>query len=285
MGVQNGNENDYDSSTVNVAIKQDMFGDMTSVTLGASKGWDIVTRIVPATHRRDPNFRKRVDRKTWSLGLSQVLSRNLIGGFDFEEITEQGYLPNPYRDYRFLATLNPPSFNTTAEIYPGTRTSKAYAGRLKYYLPWRGAITGKYRYYLDTWGIRAHTAEVGYTQPFFKDRLIYDVNVRRYSQNSAVFYSDLFRVQNQQNFMGRDKELASQTNESVGVALSYDLLRTKRWRIKKLAVSLHFDYIMYRFNNFRDARFGLPNGPLAAGTEPLYHFNAKVVQALYSVWF
>ena len=284
-GVQNGVENDYDSSTANVAIKQDMFGDMTSVTLGVSRGWDIVTRIDSATHRRDPNFRQRVDRKSWSLSLSQVLSRSLNGGFDYEAITEQGYLQNPYRDYRFLVTLNPASYNTTGEIYPGTRTSNAFTGRLKYYLPWHGALTSKYRYFQDTWGIRAHTAEVTYSQALLKETLIGDVNYRAYRQNSASFYSDLFQAQTQQNFMGRDRELESQTNTSVGVALSYDFLRSRRWHIKKAAVSLHFDYIMYRYNNFRDATLGLPLGTLPAGTEPLYRFNATVVQALYSFWF
>ena len=114
-----------------------MFGDLTTVTIGVSRGWDIVTRVINAAHQKDPNFRKRVDRKTWSLGISQILTRNLLAGFDYEAITEQGYLQNPYRAIRFLAAPGSTIFLTGPETYPGTRTSNAAAVRLKYFLPWR----------------------------------------------------------------------------------------------------------------------------------------------------
>ena len=38
---------------------------------------------------------------------------------------------------------------------------------------------------------------------------------------------------------------------------------------------------MYRFSDFRDAS----QRQLPAGTEPMYHYNANVVQAFLSVWF
>lgn len=280
-GAQSSIENDYDSSTVNLAISQSMFGDLTTVTIGASRGWDIVTRVINAAHEKDPNFRKRVDRKTWSLGVSQILTRNLIAGLDYEAITEQGYLQNPYRAIRYLAAPGSTIYLTGPETYPGTRTSNAVALRTKYYLPWRASVTGKYRYFFDTWDIHAHTIEVDYTQPFLNDRLIADLTYRFYRQNSASFYSDLFQYANQQNYMARDKELAAQDNNSVGAALSYDFLKSKKWALKRASGSLHYDYVMYRFKDFRDAT----QRQLPAGTEPLYQFNANVVQAFFSVWF
>jgi hypothetical protein len=280
-GAQSSIENDYDSSTVNLAISQSMFGDLTTVTIGASRGWDIVTRVINAAHEKDPNFRKRVDRKTWSLGVSQILTRNLIAGLDYEAITEQGYLQNPYRAIRYLAAPGSTIYLTGPETYPGTRTSNAVALRTKYYLPWRASVTGKYRYFFDTWDIHAHTIEVDYTQPFLNDRLIADLTYRFYRQNSASFYSDLFQYANQQNYMARDKELAAQDNNSVGAALSYDFLKSKKWALKRASGSLHYDYVMYRYKDFRDAT----QRQLPAGTEPLYQFNANVVQAFFSVWF
>lgn len=279
VGVQNSIENDYDSSTINVGVSQDMFGDLTTVSLSVSKGWDIVTKVINAERQRDPTFRRRVDRKTWAIGISQILTRNMIAGFDYEAITEQGYLQNPYRAIRYLSA--PGFYSTAPEIYPGTRTSNAVAGRLKYYLPWHASITGKYRYFRDTWDIRAQTMELGYTQPFLKDSLIGDLTYRHYTQNAASFYSDLFQAANQQNYMARDRELASQKNNSVGVALSYDFVKSQHWRIRKASGGLHYDYIMYRYNDFRDAS----QRTFAAGTEPLYRYNATVVQVLFTAWF
>jgi Protein of unknown function (DUF3570) len=280
-GAQNSIENDYDSSTVNFAISQSMFGDLTTVTIGVSRGWDIVTRVINAAHEKDPNFRKRADRKTWSLAVSQILTRNLIAGLDYEAITEQGYLQNPYRAMRYLAAPGSTIYLTGPETYPGTRTSNAISFRAKYFLPWRASVTGKYRYFFDTWDIHAHTFEVDYTQPFLNDRLIADLTYRYYRQNSASFYSDLFQFANQQNYMARDKELAAQENNSVGAALSYDFLKSKKWALKRASGSLHYDYIMYRWKDFRDAT----QRQYPAGTEPLYQYNANVIQAFFSVWF
>lgn len=281
VGVMNSIENDYDSSTVDAAISQSMFGDLTTVTIGASRGWDLVYRVINAAHEKDPNFKKRLDRKTWSLGVSQILTRNLIAGLDYEAITEQGYLQNPYRAIRYLPYPGSPVYLTGPEIFPGTRTTNAISPRIKYYLPWHASLTGKYRYFFDTWAIHAHTIEFDYTQPFLDDRLIADITYRYYTQNSASFYSDLFQYPNQQNYMARDRELAAQDNNSIGAALSYDFLKAKQGFLKRAAGSLHYDYIMYRYKDFRDAT----QRQYPAGTEPLYHYNANVVQAFVSIWF
>ena len=293
VGVQNGIENDYDSSTVSASIAQAMFGDMTTVTFGAGRGWDIVTERVNGPQRtrfanpcQSPSLRCRVDRKSWSLGVSQILTRNLIGSLDYEAITEQGYLQNPYREIRYVsgrdAAGNPTSYAMTAEHFPGTHTTNSAALRLKYFLPWHASLTGKYRYSSDTWHVRAHTLEVGYTQPLFKEAVIADLTARHYRQHAASFYSDLFPSANYQNYMARDRELAAQTNNDFGVAFSRDLFKSKRGFVHKASLALHYDYIAYRYDDFRDARL-VPG--VAPGSEPLYRNTASVTQILLSGWF
>jgi len=281
VGIESSIENDYDDSTLSASIAQNMFGDLTTVTLTASRGWDIITRVIDAEGDKQPGFRKRSDRTTWALGVSQILTRNMIGGFDYEAITEQGYLQNPYRAYRYLAAPGSAIYLTAPEIFPGTRTSNAIAMRLKDYLPWRASLTGKYRYYFDTWDVRAHTAELDYTQPLFKDSVMADITYRYYRQNSASFYSDLFQYANEFNYMARDRELASQINNTMGVAFSYDFVKTQHWFVKKASASLHYDYIMYRYLDFRDAT----QRQYPAGLEPFYRYNASVIQAVLSGWF
>lgn len=274
-GAQSSVENDYDGNTAFFSISQDMFGDLTTVTLGASRGWDTITKVGA------PDFREQLERRSYSVGLSQIITRNLVAGFDYEAITEQGYLQNPYRAIRFLSP-DGTSAIFGDEIYPGTRTSNAAGVRSKYFLPWRASVSGRYRYFSDTWNIRAHTAELGYTQPFLGDALMADFSYRYYTQSAASFYSDLFPRENFQNFMARDKELSSTSNQSVGVALTYDFLRGNGWKfLKKSSISLHYDYIMYKFDDFRDASVR----GVQPGTEPLYEFNASVAQVFVSIWF
>jgi hypothetical protein len=281
VGFENSIENDYDDTTASAGISQSMFGDLTTVSLSVSRGWDIIQRVINADGEKDPGFRKRSDRKTWGVSVSQILTRNLIGGVDYEAITEQGYLQNPYRAYRYLAAPGSALFLTAPELYPGTHTSNAASVRLKYYLPWRASLTGKYRYFFDTWDVRAHTAELDYTQPLVHDSLIADFTYRYYRQNSASFYSDLFAYANQFNYMARDRELAAQNNTTMGVALSYDLVKSQHWFIKKATVGLHYDYIAYHYLDFRDAS----QHQYPAGSEPLYRYDASVVQVLGSIWF
>ena len=55
----------------------------------------------------------------------------------------------------------------------------------------RAAASASYRYFDDTWGVRAHTAELGYTQPI-SNLWILEGRLRYYTQHRATFYSDLF---------------------------------------------------------------------------------------------
>ena len=90
----------------------------------------------------------------------------MIASFNYELLTDQGYLANPYRKIRYLSPGQGEGFTLADQVYPDTRTSNAASIELKYYLPWRAAVTGQYRFFRDTWGIVAHTVEVDYTQPW-----------------------------------------------------------------------------------------------------------------------
>jgi hypothetical protein len=284
-------ENDYDSSTVNFSIAQSMFGDLTTVTLSASKGWDVITKRVNPSGVEggatidDPNFgRQHLDRRNWSLGISQIVTRNLIMGFNYEANTEQGYTQNPYRSIRYLDPTSASGFSFAPEVYPTTRTGNAFAFKAKYYLPWHAAANGGFRYYYDTWGIRAQTYDLGYTQPFLDEALIADVTYRYYTQNSASFYSDLFPRANYQTYMARDRELSSLYTEAFGGGISYDFMRSP-WRfLKKSTISYRIDEIWYRYRDFRNA-YVEETQHLVPGTGPLYRNNALSQQVYVQFYF
>ena len=133
VGFTNSDENDYTANQASFDISQDMFGDLTTVSFGFSRGWDEVRR------RDDDEFSESVDRRTWRLGLSQIVTPTLLMGASFELVSDEGYLNNPYRSVRYLDPDSPVGYAYQKEIYPHTRVSNAASLNARYFLPYRAA--------------------------------------------------------------------------------------------------------------------------------------------------
>lgn len=270
----NSSENDYEADTATLSISQDMFGDLTTVSLFFSRGWDDVTR------RGDPTFADEIDRRIYGVDISQVATKNMVLGLSYETITEEGFLNNPYRQVRYLDPDAAVGFSFEPERYPRTRTGNALSLRARYFLPYRAAIQGEYRFYTDTWDILAHTAEVSYTHPL-DDEWTFDVRYRFYTQDAAEFYSDLFPRANFQNFLARDKELSTMTSHTLGFGVAYEFKSPAISFLKRSSLNLRYDRMRFEYDDFRDAT---ATG-FAPGTEPFYSFDADVIRFFFSGWF
>jgi hypothetical protein len=271
----NSVENDYKANSYHFNLSQDFFGDLTTLSMGYSKGADFVSKS------KDPLFvAKEVDRQNYRIGLSQIMSKNLIMGLNWETITDQGYLQSPYRSYSYclpnLATCSARGF--APEKYPNTRTSNAVALTGSYFLPYRAAVHGELKFFEDSWGIRANSYELGYSHPIAN--MILDFRYRLYSQTKADFYSDNFDRIDQFNFMGRHKELSTFDSTTLGAKLSYEFAKEGWWVFEKGSLNLSIDHTAYNYKNFRDATIGgLPSA------QPLYGFTANVTQFFVSLWY
>ena len=268
-----GKESDYKAQTAFASISQDMFGDLTTVSFGYTRGWDKVGER--GTTRNDP-----LDRHGWNVGVSQVLTRNLLLNLNYEATESQGFLNNPYRQVRYLDSTEALGYAYQKEIYPQTRSGNAASAVLKYYLPWRAAVTGNYRYYSDTWGIHAQTGELGYTQPVLRSWTL-DAHLRYYHQNHADFYSDLYPYANAQNFLARDRELATFDSLVYGIGASWEFRIQRFAWLQKGTLNFNWNRMHISYDDFRDAR--VQN--VTPGTEPLYTLDADIFQAFISAWF
>jgi hypothetical protein len=266
-------ENDYTANTASFDLSQDLFGDLTTVSFGFSQGWDEVRK------RGDDAFEESVDRRNYRFGLQQILTPQLMAGLNYEVVTDEGFLNNPYRSVRYLDPSSALGFSYQPEVYPSTRTSNAVSLNARYYLKYRAAIHGEYRFYTDTWGIDANTVAFGYTHPWGK-RWIFEAGYRWYDQTAADFYSDLFSRPNEQNFMARDKELSTFTSHMFSLGATYELPTLGWERIRRSTVNLFYDRMNFQYDDFRNI---LAGG--APGTEPLYEFDADVFRLFISGWF
>jgi Protein of unknown function (DUF3570) len=290
VGYINSVEPDYKADTTYYSVSQDMFGDLTTVTLGYKRAWDRIYRdICNAPHPdgtycpdiiNDPTFHQQADHRGYSFGVSQIITRNTLVDLNYEIDTDQGYLANPYREIRYLSPGGV-GFTLAPQVYPNTRTSNAASVLLKYYLPWRAALTAQYRYYHDTWAVVGDTFELGYTLPVWH-RWVFDTSLRYYTQSHASFYSDLFPRADYQNYEARDRELAAFDSYTVGFGASYEFDIPQVPWIHKSSANVRVDRMFIDYSDFRNALLADVYG---AGNEPLYHLDATIFEAFVSVWF
>jgi hypothetical protein len=264
-------ESDFSAKTYSFSVSQDMFGDLTTLTMAYSLGDDEVRRS------DDDTFIREADRQFYSIGLTQIVTRNLIMGLNVETITDEGFLNNPYRSVRYADETNPIGYSYEPELYPNTRTSTAVGLRARYYLPYRAAIQGEYRFFTDTWGILSHTGAISYTHPW--GPFTFTGKYRFYTQDQADFYRDLFPRSEATNFRARDKELSQFVSHTFRLQASYELFNDWSF-IEKGSVNLIFDQLLIDYDNFSDLSAGA-----LVGEEPLYSLDANIYQLFFSFWF
>lgn len=270
-------ESDFDANTYAFSVSQDMFGDLTTLTLTYVLGDDLVGKS------DDPTFERPLDRQIYGIGLTQILTKNLIATLNVETVTEEGYLNNPYRSVRFVNANDQlgRGFSYEGENYPNTRTGNAVGLRARHFLPYRAAIEGEYRFFTDTWDIESHTASISYIHPW-KD-FVFTGKYRWHDQTGAHFYRDIFPRAQATNFRGRDKELSPLTSHTVKLQVAYEFISDdgNDWGfIKRAKVTASLNMLAVDYHDFSDASLGLP-----LGEEPLYSLDANVVQVFFSFFY
>jgi len=256
-------ESDYEANTAGFDISHDMFGDLTTVSLGFSYGDDTIMRVDA------PDFEEDLRRYQYRVSLSQILTKKIKASVSYEATVEDGFLNNPYR---FVIIGNVPQ-GLGSEVYPGTRTSQATRIQATKYWDFRAATTLGYRYFRDTWDITAHTVDFTYSQ-YFGERWLTDFYLRYYTQDAANFYSNNFAVA--RNYMARDKELSTFDNYSIGAKVSYRIF-DEYSRFNNGTINFSAEYIDYEYDDYS----GIED--FSQITDDPYSFDAAVLQLFFSV--
>jgi hypothetical protein len=242
------------------------------------------------TIQNDPAFQEEMESKSYSISVSQIITKNMVLTGQYEVITDEGFLRSPYRSIRYISDPVNLTQALAPEQYPNTRSSNAASFRVKYFLPYRAAVDTMYRFYTDTWGILGHTAELGYVHPI-ANKWIFEGRVRYYTQDAADFYQDLFPRADYANFMARDKELATYSAITAGLSATYEFKIERFPWLTKGSLNLRYDFMTVAYDDFRDATYSIgsfgvpPANPLPPGQEPLYELQANIIQFFISAYF
>lgn len=242
-------EPDYDAGSFGLDIAQDVFGGMTTVKLGFTRGSDIVRKST------DGNFNERAHHWQYRLGLTQVLSPRWLASLNLEAVADDGFLASPYRAARVFGA-------TVPERLPGTRSSRALKFSTVHAVDDRSSLRAEARYFWDTWGLKAGTAAVGGARRLEGGWLL-DAALRLHRQNSALFYRDNATLET--TYITRNRQLSAFQSWGLALRASTELRSWKpEWALK---LTGGYEFKRFSFSEFTDLRDGAP-----------YAHNAHVLQ-------
>ncbi len=233
-------EPDYTANTGSLDVTQEVFGGMTTIALGFTRASDTVLQAQLARV-----LATRASHWQYRLGATQILTPRWLMSANFEALSDDGFLGSPYRVARVFGAAVP-------ERNPRTRSGArlqdcAWSATSARATP----CTSSTATTRDTWDIKAHTAEIGYSR-YFGDSWLADTFIRYYTQKHALFYSD--NAPSETVYVSRNRQLSTFYDAGLGAKLSYTVRKVPgRYDLK---LNGTYEYTRYKFKDFTDVRTG-----------------------------
>lgn len=218
VGAAYSTEHDYVSRALSLQGSLESDNKNTTWTVGighADDRIDPVNKIVSNEKKRTTNL---------LLGVTQVLTANDIAQLTLTHSEGEGYFSDPYK---------------ALDNRPRSRDETTLLARWNHHLASTGGTSRlSYRYYRDTYGVRAHTLGAEYVQPLSQGWTV-TPELRLYSQSAASFYYDpLYDAKlgapfppgyNGSGYMSADQRLSGFGAVTLGLKVSKQL--DKLWSI------------------------------------------------------
>ena len=259
LALSTSREPDYVANAVSVDAAHEVFGAMTTVSLGFTRASDEVRKAY------EPAFQDTARHWQYRFGITQILSPRWLTSANFEAISDAGFLGSPYRAARVFGAAVP-------ERVPRTRSSRAVKFRSLYDYgdgPTRTAIRAEYRYFWDNWDITAHTVELGAAR-YVAGGWLAEASWRYHSQGKALFYSD--NAFTETLYVSRNRQLGTFDSTAVAAKASYTF--GGAWARFDTKFTGVLERKQFKFSDFTDSRTGAA-----------YSHNATVLQLLMSARF
>jgi hypothetical protein len=254
LGYAYSTENDYTSNAVSLDARLATEDNNTTVALGAG----FVDDRIDSTGGAVVGEKKRTS--SYMAGVTQVLSPSDIAKLNVTYARGRGFFSDPYK----LLDMRPRARNQTAALIQWNH----HFGSLD------GTLRTTYRYYRDSFLVKAHTAGLEYEQAL-PAGLAVTPSLRYHSQSAAFFYYDPvydpvlgepipigFDPSNPPQYLSADHRLSAFGAVTVGVKAVWKFARV--WSV---------DFRYDRYQQRGEWRIG------GAGSPGLATFNAEFYQA------
>ncbi len=209
VGLSASKEYDYLHLGVNAKVSRDFNQRNTTVSAGLAFAADSIDAEGGAPMALTPmgdvgDLSNRLGKQDKDvvdvvLGVTQVISKNLIVQANYSFSDSSGYLSDPYKIVSIVdavtgdvvprtppSGVQGPSHEYLFEGRPDKRTKHSLYGQAKYYMGGK-VLDASYRYMTDDWGIDSHTVDLRYRWPMGDSRYI-EPHLRFYTQTDADFY-------------------------------------------------------------------------------------------------
>jgi hypothetical protein len=184
-------EYDYKSYGINLSFAKASADNNREISVKAGAFFDTWKLILPPELRpegygsgahgdRDPVAYKPRNSYNASLSLSQIINKRLQVLLTVEPAFQQGLLSTPFHRIYFR------DGSETVERLPGSRLKLPIGIRLHYFAGDRVIVRAFYRYYIDDWGMQAHT--VNLETPIKLTSFLSVSPFYRFSHQTAVRY-------------------------------------------------------------------------------------------------
>lgn len=209
IGFSGSREYDYTHLGVNGRYARDFNKRNTTVSAGFAYAHDMIdpvggaplpfTAMLNVGDLGNREGDKSKDILDVVLGVSQVISRNLVMQVNYSLSSSDGYLNNPYKVLSVVDGVTGdtvplpqvpgvigPSHDFRYENRPDQRTQHSLYMQAKYYMDGK-VLDASYRYMTDDWEIDSHTIDVRYRWPLGASSYL-EPHLRYYTQTEAEFY-------------------------------------------------------------------------------------------------
>jgi hypothetical protein len=227
-------EPDYRSHGFGGSLSRDFAGHDTTLAVS----YDLALDTVGRSGTPFSAWSRKLTSHAADIALTQVLGPRTVARFDYSLTLQNGYMEKPYRYVPLLdaATLDdlegsgmsvgPDEVNAyrlperPPEEVPGRRARHSLSARGLRYVAGLGAAQLDYRFYIDSWGVQAHTLDATVKVPIGRFRL--DVEDRFHYQTAADLWSRVYTVDGDgrlPTWRSLDRELGSYLQDTISVRL------------------------------------------------------------------
>ena len=211
-------EHDYSSNNVGLGVAQDFFQRSTTLAIGWTLSENEVRRV------GDQAFHRHLLVTGLALAWTQTLSPKLIGQLSYTFTYNDGFQSSPYRFVPVSVDDGLTVQFKVPETMPSLRYRHAAVVALNRHLFTDSALQGDYRFYADSWGMKAHTVQLRYLVSW-KDVTL-RIRERIYFQNKVSFYEPHYATP--QAYMTTDRESSTLLSNLVGAKVSWRLPIARR---------------------------------------------------------
>ncbi len=207
--VRYSSEPDYTSMFFGVRGAVELFDRNLAVTASANLGKDSMSNA--GAPPMVPRLEDDLSTVLGSIGLAQLLGRDMVASLTYDVSRLEGQQANLYRSV-IAAGMQ------VAERHPDRRTRHAVAATFKWFVPsTMTTLIAGYRRYHDSWDLDAHTPEVRVIQDV-GDGTAFSVRYRYHRQDKATFYQPRYDSSTLE-FLSDDIKLSAFDSHTMAAAL------------------------------------------------------------------